>query len=294
MHIAKQLSQKKYRSKIGAIHLTHIFGDSRKVGLILTPPLDNNEVDSSSAAAGGGSKKGKKKRRRGGDVGEGEKSKSGDKKKNKLRFRIRLIFGVKGQVHGPGEVEYSSDESMDEAATAKNSCWIPRSRLLPNRNNNRSLEKKRRDDNHDDNSNSSTPHYTNSLAEDLHLLSTTNLINSTLSTLTSTGANITPTSTFHETLILLKVWALQRGFLRGHDTFTTTTLAVILVYLYRTKAIGKRMGCIQAFITFMKFWSARSMSKCPRRTSGLAVATLWGGSAAPCTGPRMPRRFGRR
>jgi U3 small nucleolar RNA-associated protein 22 len=70
------------------------------------------------------------------------------------------------------------------------------------------------------------------------------------------SSNATPVSSaFNETLILLKVWALQRGFLRGHDAFTTTTLAVLLVYLYRTKQIGRRMGSMQAFTGFMKFWS---------------------------------------
>ena len=39
VHIAKQLSQKKHRSKVGAVHLTNVFGDVRKVGLILTPPI---------------------------------------------------------------------------------------------------------------------------------------------------------------------------------------------------------------------------------------------------------------
>jgi U3 small nucleolar RNA-associated protein 22 len=105
-----------------------------------------------------------------------------------------------------------------------------------------------------------TPHYTNSLAEDMHLVSTTRMINSTIAALssqTSTSAanGAASTTAFHETLLLLKVWSLQRGFLRGHDSFTTTTLGVLLTYLYRTKAIGRRMGCVQAFAAFMKFWS---------------------------------------
>ncbi|KAL7543753.1 hypothetical protein ACHAXR_013445 [Thalassiosira sp. AJA248-18] len=260
VHIAKQLSQKKHRSKIGAVHLTNIFGDSRKVGLVLTPPLLDN-VDNGGESLNNKKKKGKRKR------GGGESK----KKKDKLRFRIRLVFGVKQeQVNVPNNNsshdnadsdEYSSSSDDEEEATSWNS-WIPRSRFLPNRNNNRSSStttKQQHDGEHtNENSSSnilnSTPHYTNSLAEDIHLLSTSHLISSTLMTLTST-ASTNPTSSFHETLLLLKVWALQRGFLRGHDGFTTTTLAILLVYLYRTKAIGKRMGCIQAFTTFMKFWS---------------------------------------
>mmetsp|Transcript_1191 Transcript_1191/g.2196 ORF Transcript_1191/g.2196 Transcript_1191/m.2196 type:complete len:1553 (-) Transcript_1191:57-4715(-) len=244
VHIAKQLSQKKHRSKIGAVHLTQVFGDSRKVGLVLTPPLDN---DNDSTAD-------KKKRKR--SKGE-EKSKDKAKKNNKLRFRIRLIFGVKPEQgsnstqHSDDESNSDSEEEMEEAASWNS--WIPRARLLPNRSNHR-IEKQS-----DDSSVSSngTPHYTNSLAEDLHLVTTSNLVSATLSTLTPTSGsnNVSPTSSFHETLLLVKVWALQRGFLRGHDSFTTTTLAVLLVYLYRTKGIGKRMGAVQGFIAFMKFWS---------------------------------------
>ena len=95
VHIAKQLSQKKHRSKVGAVHLTNVFGDVRKVGLILTPPIleNNDDVDESSSL------KQKKRKRHDDDDKELEgKKKSyskGKKKKNKLRFRIRLIFGIK-------------------------------------------------------------------------------------------------------------------------------------------------------------------------------------------------------
>lgn len=289
VHIAKQLSQKKHRNKIGAVHLTHVFGDSRKVGLLLTPPLLDAEHDDDM--------KSKHKRKRANSkVIEKAKSNGGKEggrtKKNKLRFRIRLIFGIKqaneerrhdGQQNTPSrqlpnEDSYSTDEDEETlvatATTTLWNYWIPRSRLLPNRSNNRSkdLEDHHHHHNlkHDKNSVANTtppvgtPHYTNSIAEDLHLLSTTQLINSTFAALSTTSSSSltpndskhsTPTSPFHETLLLLKVWALQRGFLRGHDTFTTTTLAILLVYLYRTKAIGKRVGCVQAFTTFMKFWS---------------------------------------
>jgi len=252
VHIAKQISQKKHRSKIGAVHLTQMFGDSTKVGLMLTPPSDDGQQSDSSKK-----KSSKKKRKRESE----ENTKKG--KKNKLRFRIRLVFGVKleedektsskksGDQKDISEDEYSTDSSDEETEVPTSwSSWIPRSRLLPNRSNNRSTSQS-------DTNNSSTPHYTNAIAEDLHFLSTTDLISSTLSTLTpnSSSSNVTPTSSFHEILLLLKVWALQRGLLRGHDSFTTTTLAVILCYLYRTKGIGRRMGAVQGFTAFMKFWS---------------------------------------
>ena len=35
--------------------------------------------------------------------------------------------------------------------------------------------------------------------------------------------------------VLAKVWCLQRGFLRGHDTFSTDLIVHLLIYLFRTK-----------------------------------------------------------
>ena len=144
------------------------------------------------------------------------------------------------------------DDDEDDSDEEEWNCWIPRSRLFPNRSNNRS--EKQADSTVAE---GSTPHYTNEIAEDLHFVSTTKLVSSMISSLV--GGNVssaTPvSSSFHETLILLKVWALQRGLLRGHDAFTTSTLAILLVHLYRTKGIGRRMGSMQAFTAFMKFWS---------------------------------------
>ena len=225
-HIAKLLSQKKHRAKIGGVHLNRVFGDARKIGLLLTPPDDNCESAVNP----------KKKRK---------------KSNSKVRFRIRLIFGMKNGIEAKSQ-QRSNGDSDEEKEGEKLNCWVPRSRLFPDRSNNRS--EKLIDSSVME---VSTPHYTNDLAEDLHYVSTTKLISSMITSIV--GENVSTTtpvsSSFHETLILLKVWALQRGFLRGHDAFTTTTLAVLLVYMYRTKGIGKRMGPIQAFTAFMKFWS---------------------------------------
>ena len=266
--------------------------------MLLTPPLDvdvdNNDGNGKGEgeSRGGDKKGGKKKRKR--DNEEKTKSKG---KKNKLRFRIRLIFGIK-PTNGQMQLESSSsnnDEMSDEYSSSDEetgsdmstwNSWIPRSRLLPNRSNNRQLTTTTKQQHADNNSDiatisNSTPHYTNSLAEDLHLVSTTNLISSTISTLTSSSTSSTTTRTaFHETLILLKVWSQQRGLLRGHDTFTTTTLSLLLCYLYRTKIIGKRMGSLQAFITFMKWYSDNdwlgedSISSTIASRSGSAGGTL--------------------
>ena len=96
VYIGKQLSQKKYRHVIGSVHPTRIFGDANKVGLILTPPntttVDERKIDAAR----------KRKRNGNDDVQEKGSAKLTGKKtpigvKNKPRFRIRLIFGVKEQ-----------------------------------------------------------------------------------------------------------------------------------------------------------------------------------------------------
>ena len=248
IHIAELLSQKKHHGKIGAVHITPVFGDSRKIGLLLTPPLEK-EVNANES-----SKSSTKKKRK--------KDKS-NKSSIKTRFRIRLLFGMKnGMMDGydnagsnNNKKSMANDEDeMEMIGENEWNCWIPRTRLFPDRSNNRS-EKAADSKNLD--GERSTPHYTNDLAEDMHYVSTTKMISSMITTLV--GGNVSNndlvSTSFHETLILLKVWALQRGFLRGHDTFTTTTLAVLLVYLYRTKGIARRMGAMQAFTAFMKFWS---------------------------------------
>ncbi|KAL7548328.1 hypothetical protein ACHAWF_011614 [Thalassiosira exigua] len=267
VHVAKQLSQKKHRSKVGTVHLVDVFGDASKVGLLLTPPLDGG------SGGGGPSEDGKKKKRKRGGEGEGEDESNGKAKKGgKARFRVRLLFGIArdGRRNPPSgrrrdDEDDDEDDASEGASAPTSGCWIPPSRLLPDRANNRRSEKPGEGRSDDDGSTSTrgTPHYTNSLAEDVHLLSTVELINETLASLSpapSSGggggsdAAHSP-SVFHETLLLSKVWALQRGFLRGHDAFTTTTLAVVLAYLFRTKAVGRRTGSVQAFATFLKFWS---------------------------------------
>eukprot|EP00986_Skeletonema_menzelii_P005322 scaffold1915_cov143-Skeletonema_menzelii.AAC.8 len=253
VHIAKQLSHKKHRSQIGSVHLTRVFGDSRKVALLLTPPTIENDDKKKG--------KDKKKKRKRSDTDDTD---GGKKTKNKLRFHVRLIFGVEQEQQSQDNSNHhqNDDDSMDTEGSYGNfndtqsfQSWIPISRLFPNRSNNRGAVKLSSTESTDV-QHRPTPHYNNALSESLHLESTTNLISDTISNIFfGSNAVATPTTTFHETLLLIKIWALQRGLLRGHDSFTTTTIALILVYLYRTKTIGKRMGSVQAFTTFMKFWS---------------------------------------
>jgi U3 small nucleolar RNA-associated protein 22 len=317
VHVAKQLSRKNCRDVIGAVHLTRVFGDSSKVGLILTPPTiagrNEDAVGEGTTSSSSGGRARKRKHVEDDDEDDGKVGK-GKRRADAAfapKFRVRLIFGVRGtDVRRQGERKAGSSSSMaseddddddddydegdDENSSTTIDSWIPPSRLFPDRNNNRSSTGSDADGS-GGGGGRGTPHYTNSLAEDMHLVSTTRLINSTISTLSSSSSSSssstsTSLTAFHETLLLLKVWSLQRGFLRGHDAFTTTTLGVILTYLYRTKAVGRRMGCLQAFSAFMKFWSETDWLG----EDDNAVAPGKGGGGGGVASKTMDSRGGRR
>jgi len=218
IHIAKYLSQKKNRKSIGSVHLSYECNDVRKVALILIPPTatpQSNDVDNDL------DNKKRNKRRK---VEDDNKQK---KKKGKVRFVVRLVFGVQSQLG-----------SATTSAKAQSQCWIPLPRLFPNRSNNRLLMPTSTVSTTTD----PTPIYNNTLSEELHRLSTIKLVKQQ-----------ELYSSFHETLTLLKIWCLQRGFLRGNDTFQTMDLTLLVLYLYQTKKIGKRMDCVQAFVIVLKF-----------------------------------------
>ena len=54
IHIAKVLSQKKHRKKIGAVHISIDSSDLRRVVLILTPPLPDDDVAGKDGTGSGG------------------------------------------------------------------------------------------------------------------------------------------------------------------------------------------------------------------------------------------------
>mmetsp|Transcript_20092 Transcript_20092/g.43309 ORF Transcript_20092/g.43309 Transcript_20092/m.43309 type:complete len:1469 (+) Transcript_20092:333-4739(+) len=216
IHIAKLLSQKKHRKKIGTVHASIERSDLRRIALILTPPLPEDLSESNAGDEGRS-----KKRRKGNndDLSRKDGKKKG-KTKKKTRFRVRLVLGMQGN-------------------PVAGNFWFPRARIFPDRCNNRvgpSSDRNSPDQ-------SPTPTYTNALARDLHHVSTARTVHAMSK---ACGA-------FNEALVLAKIWCLQRGFLRGHDTFDTTSLSVLLVYLYRTKKAGTRMGPIQVFTILMKF-----------------------------------------
>ena len=211
-HIAKILSQKKHRKKIGAVHISIDSGDLRRVVLILTPPLPDDVV---AGKDGGSGTNERSKKRRKGNNDKDDKAKS-----RKQRYRVRLVFGMQGN-------------------PSNRNFWVPPARLFPDRCNNRI------DNSNDDGSggDSPTPTYTSMLARDMHHVATSRIIHSMSKACAA----------FNEALVLAKIWCLQRGLLRGHDALDTTSLALLLVYLYRTKKVGTRMGSIQVFTILMKF-----------------------------------------
>ena len=219
-HIAKYLSQKKQRKVIGSVHMMQQDGDPRKIALILSPPMESSQIqknDDDDDDDNTNDRKSKKRRKK----NDGESVIVSTKKRSKKqRFRIRLIFGVKNipSVNNP------------------NGFWIPPARLFPNRNNNKLKGLC------ENNNNNPTPNYNNAIAADLHYINTTRIIQGSTKL----------TNSFQEAVTMAKIWCLQRGFLRGHDSFTTETIALVITYLYRTKVIGTRMGSLQVFTVFIK------------------------------------------
>ena len=147
-----------------------------------------------------------------------------------MRFRVRLVFGVKYDSSLRNNVEH-------------NTGWVPSARLFPNRCNNKVVLLRAQEG---FSNNESTPAYNNALASDMHHLSTTQILQS----VSSTALKV-----FTETWTLLKIWCLQRGFLRGHDSFSEKSLGLSLAYLYRSKLASVRMDSIQVFTVWMKLMS---------------------------------------
>lgn len=225
VHVARFLSQKKQRKTIGAVHLVNeLDGDHRKVSLILTPPVASDKSE----------KQAKKKKK---EDGSAKKD-----KKSKVRFRVRLVFGV--QHNG-------NNKNADT-----NTGWIPNARLFPDRCNNRVVPVPGKVA-----TSERTPFYNNALAADMHHYSTTQILQ---------NVSMTALKAFTESLTLLKIWCLQRGFLRGHDTFSETSLSMSLAYLYRRKMVTARMDSIQVFTVWMKFisdedWIGEKVNKGKKR-----------------------------
>lgn len=90
-----------------------------------------------------------------------------------------------------------------------------------------------------------TPYYNSILARDAFWAEAATLI----------SEDLTDLPHFRDTLILVKVWSLQRGFLRGHDSFDEMQIGMLLLYLYRSKRASPRMHPLQVFTVLMKFFA---------------------------------------
>jgi len=57
------------------------------------------------------------------------------------------------------------------------------------------------------------------------------------------------------TLVLIQIWALQRGLWRNHDGWSKENVAIFLLYMLRTNRINPRMTPIQQFTVVLQMWS---------------------------------------
>lgn len=56
-------------------------------------------------------------------------------------------------------------------------------------------------------------------------------------------------------LVLIKIWALQRGLWRNHDGWSEASVALLMVYLLRKNAINPRMTPLQLFTVVLQTWA---------------------------------------
>ncbi|KAL7575587.1 hypothetical protein ACA910_020158 [Epithemia clementina (nom. ined.)] len=57
---------------------------------------------------------------------------------------------------------------------------------------------------------------------------------------------------WNEVLVLAKIWCLQRGLLNCHDGLLMEHIALLILYLYRSKLAGPRMGATQVLTALFK------------------------------------------
>lgn len=130
------------------------------------------------------------------------------KKKQSPKFYVDLHFGIK---------------SID---------WMPRLRLVPNRNNTKEKGAK-------------SQFYNHCLLYDTRH----DFVDEHLKDL------LDHNRCFHEALVLLQVWGLQRGLWRNHDGWDKNSVALLMVYLFRTHHINPRMTPIQIFTVVLHHWA---------------------------------------
>lgn len=168
-------------------------------------------------SSGGGAANAKKSKKRKKSQQQQQTTSSSKASFSKARIRVVLHFG------------------MDSAD------WIPPLRLVPNRCNL---------GNQQQSTLASSHAYNEALIQDVPTTDGSNDKNAdTLHAIVQED----PYLYWHDSLILLQIWCLQRGLLRRHDGWTTEVLAWSLVYLYRTKRASPRMAPLQVLQAWWKW-----------------------------------------
>jgi U3 small nucleolar RNA-associated protein 22 len=223
-HVAQQLVKVSASAdnNIGQVMVRYDHGDVTKPALLLIPPLLNQSESPSRP----NKKMNRDNRSSGAAAPQPEVPRT-----KKWQFRVLLTFGV---------------SDLD---------WIPPLRLLPNRSN---------------------------LSHDYRIPQAPSNVLCRTSTTASTEAATAVSPFYHYqileeakhlfvsikdadveeypawtgTIQLLQIWCLQRGFLRGHDAFESEHLALLLLYLYRSREVTPRMHPLQALASVFKLLSS--------------------------------------
>ena len=60
---------------------------------------------------------------------------------------------------------------------------------------------------------------------------------------------------WNDVVVLAKIWCLQRGLLNRHDGLCTEHIALLVLYIYRTKLAGPRMSASHVLTALFKLWA---------------------------------------
>jgi U3 small nucleolar RNA-associated protein 22 len=114
--------------------------------------------------------------------------------------------------------------------------WIPSLRLVPNRVNNTKTTHIEHH-HHAQFYNHTLLHDARHLFEDPHL------------------AELQEHPNVQATMVLVQVWALQRGLWRNHDGWSPESVGMFLLYLLRTNKMNPRMTPVQLFTVVLQTWA---------------------------------------
>jgi U3 small nucleolar RNA-associated protein 22 len=78
---------------------------------------------------------------------------------------------------------------------------------------------------------------------------------------------------WHASVVLMRIWCLQRGLLRGHDSLDTNQIALLVLYLYRMKLVSPRLGSLAVLTALLKLivetdWLGEDVRSSSLETSG--------------------------